>query len=353
MDINEFVDLLQEYTLDDENYKQWREIHGKAFGNIFTSSFEESSEAQIHLTAALIKISKRDFEGGLAILLMLENVCYNDFDCFALYYFIGLCYEFLENEELMNKYYQKMLGYDENYLFKIAFHPYYRMAKFAQRKAECKKALKYYNKATELYSKNETNIGMLENLSQIYFDMGTVYSFSHNYDKAWEFLEKSYKCNPIENPQRNYVKAILYAIDGKSEDVKLLIDSMPDYLKLNCKQLTSALLNRQELHYFAIEQDRKDYGVFWNKIAESENILLQYIKDGENFKAEEIISQYLTETIQFMKKQLICSIEKKSSMILVKCRSGYTKTLTAEYEALFSMKYDNFSNWEFIAVNEF
>ena len=112
MDINEFAELMREYALDNENYKQWREIHGKAFGDVFLAAFEESAEAQIHLTAALIKISKRDFNGGLSTLLMLESVCFNDFDCAALSYFIGLCYELLENEPQMNKYYEQMQKYD-------------------------------------------------------------------------------------------------------------------------------------------------------------------------------------------------------------------------------------------------
>ncbi len=241
MDVNEFVNLLQEYTLDDENYKQWREIHGKAFGSVFLSSFEESSEAQIHLTAALIKISKRDFNGGLAILLMLENVCVNNFDCFAIFYFIGLCYEFLENEEQMNKYYGKMLECYENYIFKIAFHPYYRTAKFAQRKSENTKALNYYNKALELYSEKETETAKLENMGQIYYDIATICLSCKDYEKSWEFIEKSCKCSPAENPQRNYIMAVLYAIDGKTEESKKLVESLPDYLKGLCEQLISSI----------------------------------------------------------------------------------------------------------------
>ncbi len=240
MDINEFFYLLHEYTLDNENYKKWREIHGDAFGKVFLSAFEESPEAQIHLTAALIKIAKRDFVNGLEILLMLEDFCFNDFDCFAIFYFIGLCYEFLENEGLMNKYYEKMLKYDEDYMFKIAFHPYYRTAKFAQRKSENKKALIYYNKALELYPENETDTVKLENMGQIYYDIGTICLSCHDYEKSREFLEKSCKCSPAENPQRNYVMAILCAVEGKPEESKKLVDSLPDYLKANCEQLISS-----------------------------------------------------------------------------------------------------------------
>lgn len=241
LNINEFFYLLQEYTLDDENYKQWREIHGKAFGNVFLSAFEESSEAQIHLTASLIKISKRDYNGGLAILLRLEDACFNNYDSFAICYFIGFCYELLENEEQMNKYYDKMLEYDENYLFKIAFHPYYRTAKIAQRKSENTKALNYYNKALELYSEKETDALKLENMGQIYYDMGTIYLSCHDYEKSRAFLELSCKFSPAENPHRNYVMAILYAIEGKHVDSEKLVDSLPEYLKADCKKIISSI----------------------------------------------------------------------------------------------------------------
>lgn len=241
MDINEFAELMREYALDNENYKQWREIHGKAFGDVFLAAFEESAEAQIHLTAALIKISKRDFNGGLSTLLMLESICLSDFDCAVLSYFIGLCYELLENEPQMNKYYEQMQKYDIKFTFMVAFHPYYRTAKIAQRKAENAKALSYYNKALELFSENEADTAGLENMGQIYYDMATIYLSCQDYDKSWEFIEKSCKCSPAENHQRNYIIAVLYAIEGKKDESKKLVDSLPDYLKEHCERLISTI----------------------------------------------------------------------------------------------------------------
>lgn len=239
--MNEYYDLLIEYALDSENYKKWREIHGNAFGNVFHSAFDESLEAQIHLTAALIRISSRNFNGGLSILLMLEQFCFNDFDNFALSYFTGLCYEFLENEEEMNKYYDKMLEYDFDFEFIIGFHPYYRTAKFAQRKSENTKALNYYNKAFELYCDDETNAVKLQNMGQICYDIGTVYLSCQDYVKSHQFLDMSCKYSPADNPQRNYVLAILFAVEGKRDEAKKIVDSLPDYLKANCQQIVSSI----------------------------------------------------------------------------------------------------------------
>lgn len=233
----EFYDSLQEYALNNENYKKWREIHGKAFGKVFLSAFEESPDAQIHLTAALIRISKRDFNGGLEKLLELEQICFRDFDWFALSYFLGLCYEFLENEEKMNKYYEQMSEYDEDCLFLIAFHPFYRTAKFAQRKAENEKALRYYHKALSLFSENESDPEKLTNMGQICVDLGTVYFSCQKYEKARVFLEKSEQYSPAVNPQRNYVTALLLAVEGKREESAKLVAGLPDFLKTACEQV--------------------------------------------------------------------------------------------------------------------
>lgn len=241
MDMNEYFDLMLKYTLDSENYIKWREIHAKAFGEVFLSAFKESEEAQIHLTAALIKISKRDFYGGLSILLLLEQICADAFDWFALSYFTGLCYEFLENEEQMNKYYGKMLEYDFDLRVIIGFHPYYRTAKFAQRKSENTKALNYYSKALELYSGDETDAVKLVNLGQICFDMATVWLSCKEFEKSREFLERSCSFSPEENPQRNYVAAILCAVEGKRDEAKKLVDSLPDFLKADCERIVASI----------------------------------------------------------------------------------------------------------------
>ena len=241
MDLNESYYSFQEYDSENEKLIKWREIHGNMFGKVFLSAFEDSPEAQNYLTVALIKISERSFNDGLSMLQMLEDLCFNDFDCFALYYFIGLCYEFLENEEEMNEYYKKMMEYDINYSFVIYFHPYYRTAKFAQRKSQNAKALSYYIKALELYSQKELDSEKLENMGQIYYDMATICLSCHDYEKSWDLIEKSQKCSPAENPERNYIMALLYAIEGKKDEAQKIVDSLPDYLKGNCEQLIAKI----------------------------------------------------------------------------------------------------------------
>lgn len=239
MDINEFLTSFQEYGFNSEQYKEWRKIHTNTFGDVFSLAFEDSQDAQLFLTAALIKISKRDFLNGLSLLKQLEDFCVCEFDSFALYYFIGLCFEFIGNEEQMTEYYEKMREYNVDYSFRIVFHPYYRTAKFAQRKSENEKSLHYYKEAMNFYFGQEETAEKRENIGHLYYEMGTVFLSCKNYKKSREFIEKSCQYSPKENHHRNYVTAILCAIEGNKEESERLVNGLPDYLKTECQRLIS------------------------------------------------------------------------------------------------------------------
>lgn len=180
MDINEFAYLLKEQALENDNYKQWRIIHGRAFGEVFLDAFEENDEAQIHLTAALIKISQRRFNEAMPHLDLLNNFCTCSFDTAALSYFTGLNYELLGNEKKMTAYYDKMLEYDVDFSFNTAFHPYYRTAKLAQKSGEFNKALFYYNKALQLINDAHLNDKKSKVLAQINQDIQNIMDISDN-----------------------------------------------------------------------------------------------------------------------------------------------------------------------------
>lgn len=241
MDIYDFVGSLQEYALDSQQYKQWREIHGKTFGDVFYLAFEESQEAQLLLTAALIKISKRDYNGGLEILGRLEGFCLCEADSFTLNYFIGLCYELIGNEEQMKEYYEKIREQNVDYSFVIVFHPYYRTAKFAGRRSENEKSLYYYKKAMDFYSGQETSEDKRKNIGQLYYEMATVCLSCKDYKKSRQFIERSCEYSPEEHHHRNYVTAILCAVEGNRAEAEKIVNNLPDYLKKECQRLISSV----------------------------------------------------------------------------------------------------------------
>ena len=74
-------------------------------------------------------------------------------------------------------------------------------------------------------------------MGQIYCDMGTVYLSCKDYKKSHEYLDKSFKFSPADNPQRNYVLTVLCAAEGKIVDARKLVDNLPDHLKAYCQQI--------------------------------------------------------------------------------------------------------------------
>lgn len=353
MDINEFYSLLSEYTLNNENYRQWRKIHGEAFGDIFLSAFRENEEAQIHLTAALISISQRNFAKGMPVLKHLECLCDNEYDSTAINYFIGLNHEFLGNEPEMTEYYEKVLSSDINFLFNFAFHPYYRTAKFAQRDSECSKALYYYFKALDFHKKAELNEQAAKIVCHIVYDIATVYGYMHDYDKAEHFLSVSYKYDKSENQHRDYVNAIVHAVRGEEEETGKLVRKMSPFLKSNCRAMCDAILSGKDVHYCVTHQDRTGHKEFIESFLSDENELTELVRQGEMKKAEDIISEKLTDTFSFMNKKLDCRVEEKERKIVVRCKNYCVKTLQAEYEALFDKINERASDWCFLSVDEF
>ena len=335
---------MNEYELsNNENYKNWRKIHEGAFGDIFASAFSESGEAQMQLTAALIHISKRKFAEAMPILDLLESLCTNSFDEGAVYYFKGLNHEMLGNEQEMVEYYERLGSIDESFVFPLAFHPYYRTAKFAQRASECKKAVYYYKKALEFYDGRRPTAREAATVSQIIYEVATVYLYMHSYSDCEKFLKLSEIYDPSENQQRNFVAAILYAVQGNRDECDTAIRSLNDFFKTSCEATANAIFEGRDLHYCAVPQDRSEYDSFWRR----------FLEIGTAEDAQAIISMLLTETLSFAKRQIECRIEKGESSVTVYCKNYRIKTLAAEYTVLFSKKPAELEKWNFISVDEF
>ena len=348
-----YDELLTEYALNDQNYKGWRNEHTKIFGDLFSSAFEDQAEAQIHLTAALINISKRDFVGAMPKLNILESIAVSDFDRTVVNYFIGLNYELLENEEKMNEYYQKVRASDISLSFPLPFHPYYRTAKFAQRASECAKSIFYYQEALSFYDGMIPDKKSNASVSQIIYDIATVHLYMHKYDECEKFLALSQKYDSKENPHRSYVTAILYAIQGKQQECQKLLKNMNAFLKANCEPMVEAILAGRDLHYCAVPQNRDRYSEFWDYVVLNKQEFEEKMQRGEVAAVQTLIANQLSETFAFMKKSLDCLVELKGGLISVYCKNYCVKTLMAEHEFLFLQKPQVLENWEFISVDQF
>ena len=349
----DFYDLLKQYALDSKTYKGWRKEHTKVFGSVFADAFSHNEEAQICLTAALIQISKRCFDRAMPKLDMLETVCDTPFDETAIAYFKGLNYEMLENETEMNTYYEKVKRSSVTLSYIIAFHPYYRTAKFAQRASECSKALHYYRKALAFYDGIQPDRHEAPIVSQLLYDIATVYLFKHDYRECERFLKFSRQYDPSQNPHRDYVHAILCAIYEKHDECKALLDAMNPFFRTNCQAIIDAIANGKELHYCTVSQDRSLYGAFWTDFLQDEKTILAEIANDALNEAEKRISEKLTKTLAFAKCTIDCRIEKNANFISVKCKNYQAKSLKEELSALFQMKPTCLFGWEFLSADEF
>lgn len=350
--MEDYNELLTKYALNSDNYKGWRKTHTGMFGRIFSHAFSENAEAQIHLTAALINISNRNFEGAMPKLDVLKDMCASDYDHAAVNYFTGLNYEMLGNESEMNKHYEKLKETDVSFVFPLPFHPYYRTAKFAQRDSECNKAISYYRKAVMIYDGMTPNKQINASVSHILYDIATVYLYMHNYSECERFLQLSVNYDSDVNSHRTYVTALLYAVRGEKDECRRLMSGLNDFLRENCEPMAEAILAGKDLHYCAVPQDRRGYADFWNYIVAHQTEIKSLVYGGKTDKAENIISDKLSSALAFMKRRIACKIEERDGVITVHCKNYYVKTLAAEYEALFAQKPDALNGWSFVSQDQ-
>ncbi len=346
-----FDDL--EAVAKNKNYLAWRATHGKMFGEIFLGAFEESVAAQIQLTAALIDISKRQFDAAVPKLNELESLADTDADVAAIAYFSGLNSEMRECEGEMNSYYEKLLSLGVKFEFPLALHPYYRTAKFAQKASECGKALHYYRKALSFYDGIKPTRGMASTVSHLLYEAATVSLYMHSYDECKAFLDASELYDKSENQQRTYVRAVLCAARGDADGSRAFVSSLDEFLKERCEPLIGAILSGTDPHYCFAECDRSAYSDFWNNLATEANGLEEMIAKGNTGAAEKLINAMLSATFPFMNKELECRIECEGGTVTVLCKTYFTKTLAREQAQLFSAKPQQLANWDFVSTDQF
>ena len=353
MDEKDFYDELKKQALDSKNYKKWREEHTKVFGDLFANAFSESEEAQICFTAALISISQRQFDKAMPKLDMLEGMITSESDEAAIYYFKGLNYEMLGNEELMEEYYEKLKDLSSIPKFVLSLHPYYRTAKFAQRDSECSKSMHYYRKALDFYRDVKLDAHTASVASHIVYDIATLCLYMHDYGQCEHFLEFSCKYDKSKNPQRDYVKAILLALQGKRAECEKLVSRLNLFLKGNCQAMTEAIFNGTDLHYCIVPQDRSQHGAFWHSFENDADDFRAMASDGRLSELEESISAMLTRVFGFMKRKLECRVDNADGRICVRIKNYRVRTLEGELSALLSQKPDSLPDFEIVSVEEF
>lgn len=345
-------EALYEEALNDENYNAWRQIHRNAFGEIFSLAFSENTEGQIRLTAALIKITQREFPKALAKLQGMEKLCTCDYDRAVIAYFTGFTCEMQEDEAGMCAHYAKASSFGIPFRFPLQFHPYFRTANLAHKDGECSKAIFYFQKALAFYDPAKDANAILA-IGQLMYSIATVYLYMHRYDACERYLELSQKYSPAENPQRTYITAVLYAAEGRADEARQLVAGLNPQLQFACKQNVNAILTGKDLHYCALVQDRTHHTDFWEYLAKEKQKIEKLTARKKAKEAGAVISAKLSETMSFTQKPLACRVEATEGGMRILCKNYSIRTLMAEYDALFSVKPESLANWEFVSLAEF
>jgi hypothetical protein len=159
----------------------------------------------------------------------------------------------------MNEYYEKFRDLNVPFIVTCQFNPYYRTAKFAQRASECKKSILYYQKSLQFFDGITPNPAQASTISMILYDIATVYLYEHKYDECENLLKLSKQYSSSQNTQRDYVTAILYAVQGKREESQKIIKKLNPLLKGSCEITVNAILDGRDPHYCVVEQNRSSY----------------------------------------------------------------------------------------------
>ena len=117
--------------------------------------------------------------------------------------------------------------------------------------------------------------------------------------------------------------------------------------------MVNAILTQKDPHYCVVPQHRSQYSNFWNYIVLHKSDLEKLISNQKKDESQKNISDNLSVTMDFMKRQLDCRVESANGKITVFCKNYCVKTLACEYDALFEDKPSELENWDFISVNWF
>lgn len=175
----------------------------------------------------------------------------------------------------------------------------------------------------------------------------------HKYEECEKFLQWSKTYAPAKNEQRDFVSAILFAVQGKEKESLRLLKGMHAFFKRNCEPTVKAILAGTDPHYCIVPQDRRTYGHFWTSVAARADEMNVLMQSGDTDTAESIMSEVLTETLPFMQRKLACRMEMAEGRVTVYCKDYHVKTLTVEYEALFAQRPATLEGWHFLSVHEF
>ncbi len=296
-------DRLAEKSFNDPNFQESWQVHMKAFGPILEPAFKNNIVARIHLTAALNQISRGDCEAGVQTLKKVHPLCQDDADYAAFFYSMGLAAERSGDPPNARQFYIRANQFDHKF-----YLPYLKVAKEAHTSAVFEIAAENYRKAIDCL-----NAGDSESIPQFHrlcvsarSNLGSCLTMMHLYDEAEALFDEAQNILPSMTDLAS-PRAILYAAKGDktkvSEQLALLQKDKSAFLP-QISVMTNDILSGKHAHFSALPPERELIAPFWQWFEETEEQLIQALRDQENEKFLSLISEKLRPIFPFMERDL-------------------------------------------------
>ena len=310
--------------------KSWR-VHTQAFGPILEPAFSENYQARIHLTNALNHMSKRDLNGGLQKLNLIEKDCESDADKAAWLFCMGLCMEMAGVKEEMISFYQNAGKFGHGF-----YLPYLKVAKVAHNDAVFEVAKENYESAIRCLREGDAVAQNQMILGSVYANYASCLTMMHNYDEAETALRNS--CEILPHLQgRAASEAILAAAKGEAEKALAIIEQIkekePTIFSMTNK-MVNEILEKKHPHFASVDMEDGWKTEFWTWFAENEGEFLK------NLEAEDYASVFaemqpkLKEIFSFMERDLEFAFEKKENGYTLVFADFFMVSLAEAYRGL-------------------
>ena len=335
------------------NYESWKATHTATFGRLFSEAYSGNESQKLMLTAALIKITQRDFRGAVEKLTELWHTTDTEYEMSVLNYYRGLIAELCENGDEMEEYYSAIGECEYISDVPFPFLPYYRTGKLAARECECTSAIEYFRRSLSYLEGKEPDERISASIGRITVDIASVYIGMHMHDEAQRFLAISERYSPGIDQTRLSVQITLDAINGEREKAYHGLSAVDKTLKPILTDRVEKMLNKRDAHYFTVEVDRSGYPDAWVSLEKIGKRVLGMLEKEEYEAACDAISKVLSEAMSFMCRRLDVEIYPLENAARVRLKSYFTQTLRGEYRAFLDMRSDALQGWSFEICDEF
>ena len=333
-----------------ENFAGWRKVHTDTFGAIFARAFEGIPQAAIQLTAALTKLSRRDFSVALALIEELVPLAESEFDSTAVNYFAGLACELSGDMPTMAEYYDAVYASNTHVSFTPAFHPYYKIAKNAHCEGRCTLAVSLYTKALSYYNVQRSGFRPAPlAVANLFCELGMVLLYMQDYDGAAAAIAASEKLCKEEIPSKTFALAILNAVKGDfntAHAYALRAGAAAENASLTVTQIKDGT----NPHFCKMRLDEATTEEAITRWRERKTYIFNLAQSGKFAEAEQSIKEIIHPILSKRSVYPGVRVEFSDGIATAICYTGYQMSAFSAYESLLP-RLDG-SGWRFIMADE-